>query len=336
MGGANIDIVVPIWNKPNETRNCLVNLINFTPDARLVMMDNGSERETEKLLQELADGLDDRALLIRDDSNHGFVKAANRGIGRSEAPFIALLRSTTQVTSGWLQPILDFAASHPEAGILMPRLAAVEPPSTGPIEVASCSFTAMVMTRAAYDAVGPFDEELDGGTWCLKDFTRRACSEGFLTYLIPTSRVFHEDEVALGSERRREETLRRSLATFIERWGEERSFLIHLPKGLEVDTLRHKLDILQTGAQHGDSYTILLPAALYKEALRVHLAFRHEKVRLVPLPLLSTASAKRRIFEKAVAENPGSTLVAGVDGIPFPWSDQFITFSDLSGMVRHR
>lgn len=336
MSAASIDIVIPIWNKPNETRNCLVNLINFTPGARLVMMDNGSERETEKLLQEIAEGLDERALLMRDDSNRGFVKSANRGLARSEAPYVALMRNTTQVTPRWLEPILEFAGDHPEAGILLPRLAGEEPPAAGPIEVASCSFAAMVMTSAAYHAVGPFDEGLDGGEWCLKDFTRRATSKGFLSYQIPASCVSHQEEVQLGSEKRREERTRNSRATFIERWGEERAFCLHVPKGLELATLRQKLETLLTGARHGDSYTVLLPGALYKEALKQGLAFRHERLQLVPLPRFCTDAAKRRVYEKIVGRTPTITPVAAVDGIPFPWTESYLSFTELSETIRSR
>lgn len=336
MTKAAIDIVIPIWNKPNETRNCLVNLITFTPDARLVMLDNGSERETEKLLQEFADGLDDRALLMRDDTNVGFVRAANRGLERSEAPFVAVLKSTTQVLAGWLEPLLEFSLRHPEAGILVPRRAEAPPPSVGPIEVASCSFGAMVLTREAYLAIGGFDEGMDGGPLCLKDFTRRACSRGFLTYLVPASSVSHEDEIPFGSEKRREERLRHSQALFAERWGEEQSYLVHVPKGLELSALGQKLNLLQQGARYGDSYTVLIPALLYREAFQGGLALRHENVRLVPIPRWSTAGAKRRIFERLAAQNPGMVPVTAVDGIPFPYDEPYLSFTELSDRIRCR
>jgi GT2 family glycosyltransferase len=331
---ATIDVILPVWNRPNETRNCLVNLISHTPGARFVMLDCGSERETEKLLQEFADGLDDRALLMRDDSNIGFVRAANRGFERSEAPFIALIRNSTQVCAGWLEPLLNFAAAHPEAGILMPKLSPGGLDCSEPVEVECASFCAMVISRRVFLETGGFDEGMDGGLWCLRDYTRRACAKGLFTFLVPGPVVVCQEEVQLGSERRREENLRRSISLFRERWGEGASYLVHVPKGVDPSLLRLKLDWLLKGARHGNSYLVLLPAALRKAALEQGFAFPHENVKLVALPRFSTEGGRRRIYERIAAENPGIVPVSAVDGIAFPWSASSLPFTELSEKIR--
>jgi GT2 family glycosyltransferase len=334
MPVATTDIVIPVWNKPGDTRNCLVNLINFTPDARLIMMDCGSERETEKLLQELADGLDERALLMRDDSNIGFVRAANRGLGRTDAPFVAVVRSTTQVSAGWLEPLLAFARQNPEAGILVPQQCTGHHEFRRPVELAVGSFAAMVIRRELFELVGGFDEGMDGGQWCLKDYSRRACAKGFYTYLVPGPGVSCQDELQLGSQRRREETLEHSRELYLERWGSEAVFLVHVPKGVDATLLTHKMEMLLKGARHGNSYFVLLPAALGKQAHQLGFDALHENIRLVPLPRLSTESGRRRIFEHLLAEHPGIRSVAAVDGIPFPWSTDYLQFTELAEQIR--
>ena len=341
MADATVDVVVPVWNRPNETRNCIVSLIDSTPGARLILFDIGSERETEKLLQEFADGLDDRALLMRDDSNIGFVRAANRGMERSEAPFIALLRNTTRVCSGWLEPLLKFASAHPEAGILLPCQSPGEAGCSGPIEVASASFAAMLISRRLFQEIGAFDEAMDGGEWCLRDYARRACSRGFLTYRVPGPAVSVQEEVQFGSERRRQETLQRTRLLFQERWGEAASYALHVPKGVELDLLGQKLESLLKGARYGHSFSILLPAVLFKSAQQAGLDILHENIRLVPLPRLSGDAGKRRVFERIGAQNPGTVPVTAVDGIAFPWSPSYLSFTELSesigrGQPRHR
>ena len=334
MPDVNIDVVIPVWNRPFETRNCLVNLINGTPGARFVMFDSGSDRETEKLLQEFADGLDDRALLMREDNNIGFVRGANRGFQRSEASYLALVRNTTQVSAGWLQPLLNFASSHPEAGILLPCLSPGAAKVNGPIEVSSGSFAAMVITRRLFQEIGGFDEGMDGGLWCLRDYTRRAAARGFLTYQVPGPALRCQDEVLLGSEHRRQETLERTLALYRERWGESGSYLLHVPKGVELDLLRLKLDWLLKGARHGDSFYVLLPGALYKSAQQAGFGLWHENIKLVSLPLLSGNAGRRRLFERIAAQSPGALCVAAIDGIPFPWKDGYLSFTELSERIR--
>ena len=334
MTDTALDVVIPVWNRPNETRNCLVNLINNTPDARFIICDSGSDRETEKLLQEFADGLDDRALLMRQDNNIGFVRGANRGFQRSEAPYLALVRNTTQVCAGWLQPLLAFAAAHPEAGILLPCLTPGEVARRGPIEVSSASFAAMVITRRLFQEIGGFDEGLDGGLWCLRDYARRACARGFFTYLVPGPVVFFQKEKPLGSERRRQETLQHSLSLFQERWGESASYVMDVPRGVELDLLRLKLDWLLKGARHGDSYHVLTPAALYRQAKQARLDLLHENIKLEPLPRLTGQAGRRRVFERIAATSPASVAVAAIDGIPFPWNEKFLPFTDLSERIR--
>jgi glycosyltransferase involved in cell wall biosynthesis len=334
MTDAIIDVVIPVWNRPFETRNCLVNLLNHTDRARFILFDSGSDRETERMLQEFADGLDDKALLMRVDGNIGFVKAANSCFGRSEAPFIALIRNTTQVSAGWLEPLLAFAAAHPDAGIISPLLQPGATEYRGPIEVSSASFAAMVISRALYQEIGGFDEDLDGGLWCLRDFSRRACAKGFFTYQVPGPAVCFTEEVQLGSERRRQLNLQRTLGVFKERWGEGRSYLLHVPKGVELELLRQKFDWLVKGARHGDSFSVLLPAALYKSAQRAGMDLLHENIRLVALPRLSGDAGKRRLYQRIVAQNPGIAAVAAIDGMAFPWGESYLSFTELSERIR--
>lgn len=332
MTDAIIDVIIPVWNRPDETRNCLVNLINHTPSARFIMVDCGSDRDTERLLQEFADSLDEGALLMRDDSNIGFIRAANRGFQRSTAPYIALVRNTSVVSAGWVAPMMEFARTHPQAGILLPSVTPGEPPMA-PIEVERGSFAVMVITRELYQAIGGFDEGMDGGEWCLRDFTRRACAKGFFAYQVPGPAVAFREEVALGSEQRRRDTLHRSITLFRERWGEGGSYILHVPKGVEVDLLESKLQLLLQGARHGDLYVVLLPMLLYQAAQAAGLDSLHEKVKLVALPRFAWDGMKRRQYEKIVAQMPGMTPVTAVDGIPFPWSGSYLSFSELSERI---
>lgn len=335
MTDAIVDVIIPVWNRPEETRNCLVNLINHTPNARFIIVDCGSERDTERMLQEFADALDERALLMRDDSNIGFVRAANRGFESSEAPFLALVRNTSIVKKGWFEPLLQFAHTHADAGILLPCLDPGDP-CDHPREVLSGSFAAMAVRRELYGRIGGFDEGMDGGAWCLKDFTMRASSEGFRTVQVPGPPVSHHDEAPLGSEQRRRETLSRSISLFRERWGEGGSFLVFVPKGVESSLLAQKLELLVEGARHGDRYTVLLPFALHQQALRQGLAALHENVQLVPLPRLALDGMKRRLYEKLLAARPGTRPVTAVDGLAVPWSEQYLSFSQLAEWITSR
>jgi GT2 family glycosyltransferase len=335
------DIIIPVWNKPVETRNCLVNLINHSPDARFIMVDNGSDRETERMLEEFAEGLDHRAILLRDNVNKGYVRAVNKGLARSDARYRVVVNSTSIVAESWLEPMTSFAADKRDAGIIVPRLVkgALRKPvarsrtTAAPIEADHASFAAMLVTKEAYDIIGGLDEEMDGGLWCLRDLSRRAFRAGFQTIRIDAGIVAYEDDILLGSVERRMLSLQRSIALYRERWGESASFCIHLPKGADMNILVQRLEILQRGARQGHSFTILTHGRLYRELTKAGLDRLHENIRLLPIPVIFEARAVTKALSSDDPTMAGAQPVTGVDGIPFPAGIKGMPFEELEQMI---
>jgi GT2 family glycosyltransferase len=342
MNNLALDIIVPVWNRPIETRNCLVNLVNFSPNARFIMVDNGSDRETERLLQEFAERLDDRALLLRNDINQGFVKALNRGLERGAAECLAVVRSTSCVSAGWLEPLLEFSRLRTDAGLILPRLINAEPKKSpahghqaGPHrEVCYGSFAAMLIKKELYAKIGGFDEEMDGGLWCLRDYSRRACRAGFLTFSVSGGEVHYVDELMFGSAIRREETLQRAISQFRQRWGGESSFCLIMPKGADLAVMEQKLEVLLLGARQGNIFTVVPHAGLYREMVKAGYASLHDNIRVEPLPLFCTAARAHKILARLVSERTDTLVVAGIDGITFAGVENPLTFKELEERIR--
>lgn len=342
MNNPALDIIVPVWNRPIETRNCLVSLLNYSPDARFIMVDNGSDRETERLLQEFAEGLDDRALLLRNDVNQGEVKALNRGLEKGSAEYLAVVRNTSLASAGWLEPLLEFARQRPDAGLIVPRLVnAVNAKSeahghqSGPYrEVCHGSFAAMLIKKELYDAIGGFDEQMDGGLWCLRDYSRRACRAGFLTFSVSGGTVYFVDEMTLGSVVRREEMLQRTISQFRERWGGDAAYCMVMPKGADLAAVGQKIELLLKGARQGNFFSIVVHSALYKEMVKAGYVSLHENIRIEPLPLFCTAARARKILARIVSERPDTVVVAGIDGITFAGVESPLTFAEFEDRIR--
>ncbi len=337
MSNQSIDIIVTVWNRPVETRNCLVNLIDHSPNARFILVDNGSDRETERILQEFAEILDKRALLLRNDTNQGYVRAVNRGLSRAEAPLIGIIRNTSIVTDGWLGPLVDFTGGKADAGIAVPRLvqSPLDKPVKGrntpaaPLETDHGSFAAMTLKKRVYDIIGGFDEDMDGGRWCLRDFSRCACRSGFFTYKVETAPVSFADEVQFGSPERREQAVQRSIATYRSRWGEDGSYCLHFPKETDLNTLQRKLGLLLRGARQGHSFTVLVHPRLHKELMAAGCNRLHENISFVRLPLLFENTTIRDLFAAKSEMNAGLRAVTGIDGISFPTGIESISFAQL-------
>lgn len=342
MNNPALDIIVSVWNRPIETRNCLVNLLNYSPNARFIMVDNGSDRETETLLQEFAEGLDDRALLLRNDVNQGEVKALNKGLEKGEAEYLAVVRNTSLASAGWLEPLLAFARQRPDAGLIVPRLVnAVNTKSeahghqSGPYrEVCHGSFAAMLIKKELYDTIGGFDEQMDGGPWCLKDYSRRACRAGFLTFSVSGGAVYFIDEVAFGSVVRREEMLQRTISQFRERWGGDAAYCMVMPKGADLAVVGQKIELLLKGARQGSFFSIVVHSALYKELVKAGYVSLHDNIRIEPLPLFCTAARARKILARLVSERPDTVVVAGIDGITFAGVENPLTFAEFEDRIR--
>jgi len=341
MNNPLIDIIVTVWNRPVETRNCIVSLINHSPDARFILMDNGSDRETERILQEFAEILDHKAVLLRNNVNKGNVRAINSGLTHAEAPYIAIFNNTSIVTESWLDPLIKFARERKEAGIIVPRLIPLTEgkalksklTSVTPIEADHGSFSAMLFTKTLYDLIGGFDEEMDRGLWCLRDFTRRAYRALFLTFRVEEGVVCFEDEIRLGSVERRELSIQRSMAKYRDRWGEQSSFCVHMPKSADLKTLQQKLEVLLQGARQGHLFTILVHSRLYKELAMNGVERLHENIRFIRLPLMFETKAISKAIASIDAATPGSRTVTGIDNIPFPAGVNSISFEELKHII---
>jgi hypothetical protein len=292
-------------------------------------------------LQEFAELLDHRALLLRNEVNQGTIKAVNRGIARAEAPYVGIVRNTSLVTAGWLEPLLDLAREKAEAGVVVPRLipaaerkekAPPAPPLT-PREEEHGSLSAMLVRKTVYDGIGGLDEEMDGGVWCLRDYARRAYLAGYLTFSVGSGAVYFTEEQPLGSAARREETARRSSACYRERWGDAAAFCIYLPKDTDGNTLRQRLDLLVEGARQGHAMTVLVHPQLYKVAMRTGYHRLHGNIRFEALPALLASAAVRKIFARLSQANPDMRAVTGLDGIPFPGVAESIPFASLAGAI---
>ena len=87
MPSPTVDIIVPVWDNPFETRACLASILQHAPEARLVIIDNCSSRQTQLMLEEIFEPLEDSGLFISSERNIGLVPAINRGLAASDSDY---------------------------------------------------------------------------------------------------------------------------------------------------------------------------------------------------------------------------------------------------------
>ena len=217
---APVDIVVPIYNAPDDVRRCVASVLSCTPEPhRLVLIDDAS---SDAAVREVLRDIELRSLrhvtILRNERNLGFTATANRGMTRSTAD-VVLLNSDTIVTQGWLAAMLRCAASDPTIATVtpfsnnaeicsFPRFcednpwapdrdaggesraladAAVPTYPDLPTGVGFCMF----VRRAAIAAVGTFDMAFGAGYGEENDFCLRAARSGWRNVLADDAFVVH-------------------------------------------------------------------------------------------------------------------------------------------------
>ena len=304
-----LDIIIPVWNRPVEVRAALASFVAASPMARLVMVNNGSERETESILDEFAEALDDRALLVATERNIGSVAALNLGLSRSSAPLVLVTTPFARVKAGWFEPVEAFFEQHAAAGsatLLNNKTSA----TSQPIEADHGCFDAMVLRRLLYDTVGGFDEGMDGGEWALRDFARCSLAFGQTTFSLPGGYINLLEQREFGSASRREERVRLARETYANRWGVSETFLLNFSEslfGLDIEALR---DALLRSARQGNRLIVTADSKSSKLLMKNGFTAIHENVTFQPLPRFFPKKSLHSLVERAALSEPSITVIS--------------------------
>jgi GT2 family glycosyltransferase len=202
------DIIIPVWNQPDITKSCIEHIRNNTSyPYRLILIDNASDIATKEFLKEVKKS-DPSTILIRNETNLGFVKAVNQGMRVSDAPYICIMNNDTTAAPFWLEELVRFAESHPDVGIMNPLCGA--PPEytldsyadlirkdTGKyMEMNQCFLFCALVKRDVVKKIGYLDEAFGMGGYDDTDYSRRAFEAGYRCASVHSSYVRHLNGVS--------------------------------------------------------------------------------------------------------------------------------------------
>ena len=230
LASAPVDVVVPVYNAPEDLRRCVDSVLACTEEPfRLVLIDDAStDPGIADLFAALARHGDPRIVLARSERNCGFTRTANRGMTSSRAD-VVLLNSDTIVTRGWLGALTRCAESDPRIATVTPfsnnaeicsfprfcednrwhplddpervrgalAQAAVPTWPDLPTGVGFCMF----VRRAAIDAIGIFDAAFGAGYGEENDFCLRAARAGWRNVLADDAFVVHTGARSFGARK---------------------------------------------------------------------------------------------------------------------------------------
>jgi len=113
-----LSIAILNWNGVDMMRRFLPSVVRNSPDAEIVVIDNGS---TDDSLSWLTTEMPQvRQVLL--DKNYGFADGYHRGLKAITAEYYLLLNSDVEVREGWLLPMMSYMDEHPEVAACQPKL----------------------------------------------------------------------------------------------------------------------------------------------------------------------------------------------------------------------
>lgn len=119
-GPIDVSVCIANWNCREHLRACLESLHDQPQGVRLetIVVDNASSDGAADMV---ADEFPE-VLLCRNAANAGFARANNQAAARARGRYLFFLNNDTIVPPGALRRLVEFAAAHPEAGIIGPLL----------------------------------------------------------------------------------------------------------------------------------------------------------------------------------------------------------------------
>ena len=99
-------------------RRFLPSVIEHSPEAEVVVADNGSTDDSLRVLAEQFPGI--RTIVF--DHNYGFAEGYNKAIAQVDCDLCLLLNSDVRVEAGWLKPMLDYMEANPGVAACQPKI----------------------------------------------------------------------------------------------------------------------------------------------------------------------------------------------------------------------
>jgi GT2 family glycosyltransferase/glycosyltransferase involved in cell wall biosynthesis len=120
MNSQACDIIIPVYNAPDEVKDCIKSIFRNTDnvDFRVIIINDCSpDPEVKRYLETIKE--ESRIVLLENEKNLGFVGTVNRGMSYSEND-VVLLNSDTVVTKDWLKKLIEAAYSDESIATITP------------------------------------------------------------------------------------------------------------------------------------------------------------------------------------------------------------------------
>jgi GT2 family glycosyltransferase len=202
----SIDVIIPSFNARYLLEKNLPNIVENTDNiGNLIVIDNGSEDDTVKWLEENHP----RTIIVRNKTNLGYTKPVNQGIAKSNSEFFILINNDVRPRRGYTAKVMTFfddpevfAVSFNEEGASWPEMSWAGgkmqfthgKDKSKPVLSAWASGGSAIFRRSIWNELGGLDEIYAPFYWEDIDIGYRAWKSGYKIIWEPSASVIHDHE----------------------------------------------------------------------------------------------------------------------------------------------
>ena len=240
------DIIVPVYNSLDWVKMCIFGIFtntDFDLIENVFLINDKSDKETSDYLKMISK-TNDKIVLINNRKNLGYLKSCNYAMSISNADFILLLNSDCILSKNAVKKMMDAMKRDKKIGLLCPISTRASNLSFSIVDGANyqsvnrvfekkfrhktfdaCTVVGncLMISRECYLKTGNFDEIYEKGYTEETDYQFKAEDMGFKAKILIDTFVFHERRATFGENDKTNETIKRHLKIFFDRYGDRYS-----------------------------------------------------------------------------------------------------------------
>ncbi len=116
---SKVAVVILNWNGRKFLEEFLPSVIEHSAnDSDIIIADNASTDDSVDFLEKNFP----QVKIIVNDQNYGFAEGYNMALAKVEAEYFILLNSDIEVTSNWINPVIELMDNNPDIGACQPKI----------------------------------------------------------------------------------------------------------------------------------------------------------------------------------------------------------------------
>lgn len=189
-----VSIIIPVRYRADLTEACIDSIYKYTKDFELILVQEGTDKEIEKLLKSYP------AKYVQNKKPKGFSGAMNEGLKLATGDYYCFLNNDTVVIRGWMEEMLK-AFEDKKVGLVSPTFPATmsfqsvdnnggqqfDYVSDPMLLIAVC----FLIKKEVIDNIGSWDENFGLGGGEDNDMCIRVLNGGYKMVLARRSFIYH-------------------------------------------------------------------------------------------------------------------------------------------------